>query len=60
MREISACDSGFLSNASIKPGHAILSGLLKVWLSTSSDSLVFHRLNHSSLAEQKLALWFLL
>lgn len=45
-------------NASVKLWHAILSWLFKVWLSTFSYSLVFQRMNNSSLAEQKLALWF--
>ena len=49
---------GFFHNASIKLRHAVLSWLLKVWPSTFSYALVFQRMNNSSLAEQKSALWF--
>lgn len=49
---------GFFCHASLKLWHAVQSWLLKVWLSTFSYSLVFHRMNNISLVEQKLALWF--
>ena len=49
---------GFFLNATIKLPHAVLSWLLEVWPSTFSGSLVFQRMNNSSLAEQKLAPWF--